>query len=68
MSQRSREKLKVRCEVLMFVEEMTNYFKSLCDDGELTGLNLILGSYAIHVIEGENQVVNRILRALDEYS
>lgn len=50
---------------LKVAEEMTNFFKSISGDGEFTGLNLILGSYAIHVLEGETHTVNIMLTNLD---
>ena len=53
--------------VLSYVEDTTNFFKGLSEGSDFTGLNLILGGFAIHVIEGETQVVNKILTALDEY-
>jgi len=46
---------------------MTNFFKSISEGGEFTGLNLVLGGFAIHVLEGETPVVNKMLTALDEY-
>ncbi len=44
---------------------MTLFFNQLAGEEKFSGLNLILGSYAIHVIEGEVQTVNRILHGLD---
>lgn len=49
------------------IEDTTNFFKGLSDGSEFTGLNLILGGFAIHVLEGEAAVVNKMLQALDEY-
>lgn len=46
---------------------MTNYFKSISGDHEFSGLCLLLGSYAIHVLEGDAPVVNSMLRELDSY-
>ena len=49
------------------VEDMTNYFKQAAGEAEFTGLNLILGSYSIHLLECENVIMNKILRSLLEY-
>lgn len=45
---------------------MTNYFKMISGDQEFTGLNLIIGSYSIHLLECENIIMKKILRALSE--
>lgn len=47
---------------------MTNYFKGVGEDGDFSGLNLILGSYSIHFLEGESSLVMKILTSLNEYS
>lgn len=47
---------------------MTNYFKSISGDHEFTGMNLILGTYCIHLLEAENVILNEMLRTLNEYT
>ena len=47
---------------------MTNYFKTIAGDNEFTGMNLILGTFSLHLLEGDALVVNHILTALNEYS
>lgn len=47
---------------------MTNFFKNASGDHEFSGLNLILGSYCIHLLEGESFIVNSMLKSLNELS
>ena len=61
-----RENLKVCFIDYISIEEMTNYFKGIADSQEFTGLNLILGGYSIHLIECEQNLVNKILRSLND--
>ena len=46
---------------------MTNYFRNMAGD-QLTGLNLILGSYSVHLLECEGTLMSKILKTLNEYS
>lgn len=68
----SKERLKVsqtnRRFIIVLIEDITNYFKGYSNEGEFTGLNLILGSYSIHLLEGESHLINTILKGLNEYS
>lgn len=63
-----RERLRVSVVHNNCIEDMTNYFKNLAGDAELTGLNLILGGYSVHLLECEGTLMNKILRTLNEYS
>lgn len=47
---------------------MTSYFKTIAGDYEFTGMNLILGNFSLHLVEGEALVVNHILTSLNELS
>jgi len=42
---------------------MNNYFKQLKDD-TITGLKILLNNYAIHLIEGEQASVVKMLKNL----
>eukprot|EP00347_Sterkiella_histriomuscorum_P014035 403362408 len=48
-------------------KDMNNYFKNIAGDQEFTGINLILGTYCIHLIEAEASILNQMLRTLNEY-
>ncbi|CDW74898.1 UNKNOWN [Stylonychia lemnae] len=48
-------------------KDMTSYFKNIYGEQEFSGLNLILGSYCIHLLEGENVLVNMMLKTLNDY-
>ncbi len=52
----------------ILIEDTTNFFKSISGDQEFTGLNLIVGSYSIHLLEAESPVINKMLHSLNEYS
>lgn len=43
---------------------MNNYFKQLTEE-PVTGLKIIIGSLAIHLIEGEQQAVRKLLRNIN---
>jgi hypothetical protein len=45
---------------------MTNYFKSITEDQEISGLSLILGGYCVHLLEGEHSLINKILKELNQ--
>lgn len=45
---------------------MTNYFKLISDEEEFSGLNLIIGSYCIHLLECEAKTMTKMLRKLNE--
>jgi hypothetical protein len=47
---------------------MTNYFRNISEDQEFSGLNLILGGYAIHLLECESHVMNKMLKSLNDFS
>ena len=57
---------KIIVKVIKFVEDITNYFRKVAEDREFSGLNLILGGYCVHFLEGEIPVVNFILNNLNQ--
>jgi len=50
----------------LIIEEMKNYFDSVSDGQEYTGLNLVIGGYSIHLLEGEGPLAWDMLKALNE--
>ena len=50
--------LESTCNGIKCLEEFTSYFKGIAEDREFTGLHLILGSYCVHLLEGDIPVVN----------
>ena len=62
------ESKKLVIVLILMIEDMNNYFKNMSGDNELTGLNLILGSYCIHLLEAESPLMNSMLRQLNDYS
>ena len=50
----------------LILEDTTNFFKQLSDDEEFSGLNLIIGSYSIHLLEGESAIIGKILAKLNQ--
>ncbi len=45
---------------------MNNYFKQLTEE-PVTGLKIIIGSLSIHLIEGEQQAVRKLLRNINQH-
>jgi hypothetical protein len=45
---------------------MNNYFKQLIEE-PVTGIKLIINTMAIHLIEGEQQSVRRLLRNINTH-
>ena len=45
---------------------MNNYFKQLCEE-PITGLKVIMGAYSIHLIEGEQQSVKKLLKNISNH-
>lgn len=44
---------------------MNNYFKQLTDE-QFAGLKVILGSYTIHLLEGETSAIKKVMKALSQ--
>ena len=47
-------------------KEFTNYFKAAAEDDDFGGINLIVGSLSIHLLECEPKTMLKILRKVSE--
>ena len=62
---KSREMLKVRITVIInLIANMNNYFNHLIEE-PVTGLKLMLGTLSIHLVEGEQSSVRKLLRNIN---